>query len=54
MELFAKLVNGFQLSTNLAKSSILDIWLGFEYTSWVNNQAVSCRLYQSASSIHII
>ena len=33
MELFAKIVNAFQLLTIFAKSFILDIWLGFEYAS---------------------
>ena len=31
MELFAKIINDFQLLTIFAKSSILDIRLGFEY-----------------------
>ena len=33
MELFAKIVNGWKLLTNFAKSSILDTWLGSEYAS---------------------
>ena len=33
MELFAKIVTTFQRLTIFGKSSILDIWLGFEYTS---------------------
>ena len=33
MELFAKIVKGFQLLTIFIKSSILDIRLGFEYAS---------------------
>ena len=32
-ELFAKMVNGLQLLTILLKSSILDVWLDFEYAS---------------------
>ena len=31
MELFAKTVNGFQLLTDFAKNSILDVYLGSEY-----------------------
>ena len=31
MELFAKIFNGFPPLTVLAKSSILDIWLGSKY-----------------------
>ena len=31
MELFAKTVNGFQLLTDFAKNSILDVCLGSEY-----------------------
>ena len=33
MKLFAKIVNDFQLFTIFAKSSILDVWLGYEYAS---------------------
>ena len=33
LELFAKMVNDLQLLTILAKSSILDVWLDFEYAS---------------------
>ena len=33
MEHFAKIVNGFQPLTMFAKSSILNIWLSFEYTT---------------------
>ena len=33
MELFAKIVNGFQPLTIFARSSILDVRLGFEYAS---------------------
>ena len=33
MELFAKIVDVFQLSTILAESSILDVRRGFEYVS---------------------
>ena len=33
MKLFARIVNGFQLLTIFAKSSILDIQLGSEYAS---------------------
>ena len=53
MELFAKLVNGFPLWTKLAKSSILDFWLSFEYATGVNDQAVSWGSYQSVLSVHI-
>ena len=35
MEIFAKIVDGFQPLTILAKSSILDVWLGSEYVSRV-------------------
>ena len=31
MELYVKLVNGSHLLTTVTKSSILDIWVGFEY-----------------------
>ena len=31
MELFLKIVNGFQQLTVFAKSSIFDFWVGFEY-----------------------
>ena len=33
MEFFAKIVNGFQLLTIFAKSSLLDVRLGSEYAS---------------------
>ena len=33
MESFAKIVNGFKPLTIFAKLSILDVWLGSEYTS---------------------
>ena len=33
MDLFVKIVNSFQLVTIFAKSSILDVQLGFEYVS---------------------
>ena len=33
MELFMKIVNGFQLLTNFPKRSILDVLLGSEYVS---------------------
>ena len=33
MELFAKIVNGFQLSTIFTKKSILDVWLSSECAS---------------------
>ena len=33
LELFLKLVSGFQLLTIFAKSSILDVWQGSEYAS---------------------
>ena len=33
MELFAKIINGLKLLNILTKGSILDIWLGSEYTS---------------------
>ena len=33
MELFARIIKGFQLLTIFIKSSILDIRLGFEYAS---------------------
>ena len=33
MELFAKIINGFQLLNIFAKISILDVRLGFEYAS---------------------
>ena len=33
MELFMKTVNDFQLLTNYAKSFVLDVWLGSQYTS---------------------
>ena len=29
----AKIMNGFQQLTNFADSSILDVWMGFEYDS---------------------
>ena len=31
MEPFAKIVNGFQLLTIFTKSSILDVWQGYEH-----------------------
>ena len=33
MELFAKIFNGLNPLTTLAKSSILNVWLSFEYAS---------------------
>ena len=33
MKLFAKIVNDFQLFTIFVKSSILDVWLDYEYAS---------------------
>ena len=33
MEIFAKVVNGYQSFSIFAKSSILVVWLDFEYTS---------------------
>ena len=33
MERFAKIVNGRKLQTIFTKTSILDIWQGFKYTS---------------------
>ena len=36
MELFMKIVNRFQLLTIFAKSSILYVWLGFEYASVIS------------------
>ena len=43
MEVFAKIVNGFQLITIFAKSSFLDVWQGSEYATinkskWIFNQ----------------
>ena len=38
MEIFEKIVNDFQQLAIFAKDSILDVWLGSEYTSvlcWV-------------------
>ena len=37
MELLAKIVNGWKPFTVFAKSSILDVWLGSEYTSAVKH-----------------
>ena len=48
MEIFSKLINGFQQLTNSTKNSILDIRLGYEYPSGVNNQPVSWEWCQSA------
>ena len=33
IELFAKTINDFQSLSTFAKSSILDVWQGHEYTS---------------------
>ena len=33
MELFAKIVKGFQLLNNFVKQSFLDLWLGTDCTS---------------------
>ena len=33
MKLFVKIVNDFQSLTIFAKSSILDVWQGYEYAS---------------------
>ena len=41
MERFAKIFNGFQPFTNFAKSSILDVWQAFEYTSEIFSKAVT-------------
>ena len=38
MELFEKLVNGFQLLTIFIKSSILDVWQGSEYASELEHE----------------
>ena len=37
MELFAKIVNGFQLSTIFSERSILDVRLGFKWVSDENS-----------------
>ena len=36
MELFMKIVDGFQQSTIFAKGSVLDVWLDAEYATGVN------------------
>ena len=38
MELFFKIVNGFQPLAIFAKSFVLDVWLGSEYASEVSGQ----------------
>ena len=37
MELFAKIVNDWKLLIIFAQSSILDVWLGFEYASVIDS-----------------
>ena len=46
MEVFIKIVNGFQPFTVFIKSSILDIWLGYEYA--FGDQAYSLKLKTTA------
>ena len=46
MEVFTKIVNGFQPFTVFIKSSILDIWLGYEYA--FGDQAYSLKFKTTA------
>ena len=41
MEVFAKIMNGFSLLTNFAKSSILDVWQDFKFASEASNDLKS-------------
>ena len=52
MELFAKIVNSFQPVTIFAKSSILDIWLGSEYTKFMNTILLVDMLLQIESAAY--
>ena len=47
MELFAKIVNGFQLLAIFAKNSILDVWQASEYASGNIDLRLSTDYYLS-------
>ena len=48
IELFEKVVNGFQPLTIFEKSSILDVWQGSEYASGNNQKYFEINFYGKA------